>query len=214
MARGIDLEAKTEGGRVEVPRDMLKDLGLDHLAAQDAALLENTETDEPDISIRDGILDSESQAAPISDQNIEVESSEGRAEEGGLFEGEESSVLSLDPENAQMSDNKVAGYFLNLNHERGRHKAIVFEQVLGYTAKNSEDFKKAVYEGLPGSKKKFIGKTEYGEKVEAMMDITGPTGRTATVVTGWIKRPGNQHYDLVSAYILEGRKARGKKDGD
>ena len=47
-------------------------------------------------------------------------------------------------ENAVIPNDKIVGYCLNLNHERGRHKARVFKQVFGITANDGEILKNTI----------------------------------------------------------------------
>lgn len=51
-------------------------------------------------------------------------------------------------ENAVIPNDKIFGYCLNLNHERGRHKARDFKQVFGITANDGEILKNTILNEL------------------------------------------------------------------
>ena len=96
---------------------------------------------------------------------------------------------------------KFVNYALNIDHVDGRHKALVFRDVLGYTADNADALVSWIREGIYNFPASYKGKTQHGNKYEIIMQITGPTGRTAPVVTGWIIDNDANIPRLVTAYV-------------
>lgn len=96
---------------------------------------------------------------------------------------------------------KLKGYALNLTHEKGMHKAIVFDEVLGYNTGNFEMLISRIQEGIYKFPATFKGHTAYGDRYEIIMHIEGANGRTAKVVTGWIIDEETGFPRLTTAYI-------------
>lgn len=104
---------------------------------------------------------------------------------------------------AEISDNKLLNYLLNPDHPRGGSKAVAFRNVLGYTKENAPDLASAFREGLNIWKATERKAQKHGQPYEVKMLLSGPTGRQATVKTGWIIDNGSDHPRLTSAYIYK-----------
>ena len=104
---------------------------------------------------------------------------------------------------AVIPDEKISGYSLNENHPTGKHKAIVFKKVLGYTVDNKEILLSQIRRGLKKYRAINRGTTQYGESFEVPMVVVGANGRHAIVKTGWIIDRGASDPRLVSAYVDE-----------
>ena len=96
---------------------------------------------------------------------------------------------------------KFRDYALNLTHESGVHKAIVFDKVLGYNTKNVQTLISKIREGIANFPATYKGFTIYGDKYEVTMPIEGVNGRVAPVVTGWLIGGDSGIPRLTSAYI-------------
>ena len=83
---------------------------------------------------------------------------------------------------------KQEDYPLNLSHREGRHKARVFEAVLGITVANAEVLRAAIISAAATSDEaEARGDIGFGEVFNLRFAMT--TGRgSATVLTGWIVR--------------------------
>ena len=127
-----------------------------------------------------------------------------------IVDDHEKACRLLVSENANIEPKKLA-YSLNSQHEDGKHKAKVFEDVLGYNESNSADLEREVRTLLKVADKRFREETQYGKKFEARMFITGPNGRTAPVLSGWIVEPGSTKFRMTSLYVdkRKGRDGRG-----
>lgn len=112
-------------------------------------------------------------------------------------------------EKAVFPNAKFEKYILNKNHPEGGPKAEAFDRVLGYNLSNKDDLIQNIEEHLPTTKATFKGNNGYGNNYEAIMDLTGPNGRTAPVLTAWFVDK-NETW-IVSAYIVEKKKSDRKR---
>ena len=92
-------------------------------------------------------------------------------------------------------------YALNPGHPIGKEKAKVFKEALGYTRENYKDLKAAILENYNEDELVFKGESQYGKRYEQIMDITGVNGKTAKVLTAWIKETDASEARLTSVYI-------------
>ena len=96
---------------------------------------------------------------------------------------------------------KLTQYCLNPAHPRGRHKARVFESVLGLTAADGDPLREALLDAalredaMPGEG------DEHGQRYVIEFAITGPVG-SATVRSAWIVRADEVFPRFVSCYVL------------
>ncbi len=86
---------------------------------------------------------------------------------------------------AVIEDSKLVDYALSPHSERGRHKARVFAEVLGFSLANWEQLKQAILDALPSHEAVLRSQTPFGTKYEVVVAVTGPNGRTAAVRTIW-----------------------------
>lgn len=107
---------------------------------------------------------------------------------------------SITPGNSVIPGEKLTGYILNKEHPRGRDKAIAFEKALGYNQENYKDLAKIIKNNLKSSPATYKGSGKYGDRYEIAMDITGPNGKTARVLTGWLLDK-NGKARMVTAYV-------------
>ena len=96
---------------------------------------------------------------------------------------------------------KFTKYALDLESVDGKHKAVVFRDVLGYTVSNASVLVAKIKEGVLNSPATFRGASEFGDSYEIIMDIEGANGRTAKVVTGWMIDKNKDYPRLVTAYV-------------
>ena len=106
---------------------------------------------------------------------------------------------------AIISMEKFKGYVLNLTHEKGMYKALVFDEVLGYNTSNAEILISKIRESICKFPAVFKGHTAYGDKYEIVMRIDGANGRTANVIISWIIDEETEYPRLTTAYIPKRR---------
>ena len=95
---------------------------------------------------------------------------------------------------------KLVDYALNKNHSGdGRDKAVAFELALGYNQDNYKDLEKQVYAKLDDCNAVYKRTDKYGDRYQVTMSITGPNGKTAKVLTGWLLKDGKAR--LTTIYV-------------
>lgn len=99
---------------------------------------------------------------------------------------------------------KLSGYALNPQNAPDKAKA--FEMALGYTMSNAADLEQNIMEHLDDDKFVEKGDSGYGMRYENIVQITGPNGKQANVMTAWID-DGSGGKRLTSIYITK-RKAK------
>ena len=96
---------------------------------------------------------------------------------------------------------KLVSYALNPEHPTGKEKAKAFKAALGYTQENSEELHAKILELFQEDKLVLKKENEHGKQYEQLMRITGPNGKTANVMTAWIKENESAELRLVSLYV-------------
>lgn len=97
---------------------------------------------------------------------------------------------------------KVEDYVLNPSHWEGRHKARVFESVLGITLSNRETLRDAILTAAANSEEaEAIGDNGHGIVYTLRFTLTTAHG-TAMILTVWIILHGEDFPRLVTCYIL------------
>ena len=96
---------------------------------------------------------------------------------------------------------KVTEYCLDPEHDDGRHKAHLFETLLGVNLKNANLLLSALA-AVAATGEATTGKLDkYGQRYVIDLDFTGPGG-TAALRSVWIVRRGESIPRLVTCYIL------------
>lgn len=88
-----------------------------------------------------------------------------------------------------------------LNSDKDPDKAKAFEKALGYTMDNADDLIEQIYEKLPDYEAVEKGDRGWGMTYEVIMDITGPNGKTAKVLTAWIDDKNNGEMRLTTVHV-------------
>ena len=97
---------------------------------------------------------------------------------------------------------KLEDYTLNLRHEEGRHKARVFESVLGITLGNRTVLKDAILAAASNSEEaEDQGDNGYGSVYVLRFPLQTDRGR-AMILTAWIVLHGEDFPRLTTCYIL------------
>ena len=106
---------------------------------------------------------------------------------------------------ARIDPLKLARYVLDPDHPRGRHKALVFDRVLGFHRSNAEDLATAIREGVQTAAARRDTAMRYGPEYVVDLVLRGPTGREATVRTRWMFREGEGFPSLITAFVRRKR---------
>jgi len=97
---------------------------------------------------------------------------------------------------------KLEDYCLNPFHRQGQNKAYVFESVLGITLTNADVLRKAIQQAAAVSEDAIRkGNNGYGDVYQLRLRLSTAKG-TATVLTGWIVRRGEDFPRLTTCFIV------------
>lgn len=97
---------------------------------------------------------------------------------------------------------KLKGYCLNPDHERGKHKARMFSSILGLTLKDAEKLKKTLLKAAINEEAIVGIEDQYGKRY--IIDFTVTTiGRQAKIRSTWIVLRHEDFPRLTSCYILK-----------
>lgn len=104
-------------------------------------------------------------------------------------------------ENVVIDLRKITEYCLSNEHDEGKHKAVLFEKLLGITADNAERLaeilKRAVWENDAS-----IGKLDgYGQRYIVDFEAAGHQAKVL-LRSVWIIRSGESFPRLVTSYII------------
>jgi Domain of unknown function (DUF6883) len=97
---------------------------------------------------------------------------------------------------------KLEDYTLNPQHRDGRNKARVFDSVLGITLANADVLRHALLDAAANSDQvESRGDNGFGEVHVLRFPLTTMKG-TATVLSAWIIRRGEDFPRLTTCYIV------------
>lgn len=97
---------------------------------------------------------------------------------------------------------KLEDYALNPRHRDGRHKARVFESVLGITLAHQQILREAILHGaMTSNDVEERGDNGHGLVYVLRFPLQTPQGR-AVVLTAWIVRHGEGFPRLTTCYIV------------
>lgn len=97
---------------------------------------------------------------------------------------------------------KLEDYALNPDHRDGRHKARVFQSVLGITRMNRQVLAAAILSAAANSDDaEARGNNGHGDVFVLRLPLKTTKG-SATIMTGWIIRHGEYFPRLTTCYIM------------
>jgi hypothetical protein len=104
-------------------------------------------------------------------------------------------------ERALIDPRKVINYSLDPMHDEGRHKAHLFESLLGINSQNA-DLLLGALKQVAVIGQAVLGKLDkYGQRYVIDFTFDGPSG-AAEIRSAWIVRSGEDFPRLVTCYIL------------
>jgi len=104
------------------------------------------------------------------------------------------SRVSIDPR-------KLTDYALDPGSPWGRHKAMVFERMLGFTREHHTDLMAQIQEQALSAEATFHSQDVFGQRYTVDLWIRGLEGRQAVVRTGWFVHDGTGEARLVTLYV-------------
>lgn len=95
---------------------------------------------------------------------------------------------------------KLTGYCLNPDHPRGKHKARVFANALGFTAENADELRAALLRAAASDDAQPAAADQFGDRYVLEFEIEGPRG-AGIVRSTWIVRRGESAPRLTSCFV-------------
>lgn len=105
-------------------------------------------------------------------------------------------------EHAVVEPRKLTEYSLNALHDDGKHKAFLFQSLLGITADNPKPLLDALRLAAAQDDAKPGRADRHGQRYAIDFDFPGPKG-TVRIRSAWIIRTGEVVPRLVTCYIIQ-----------
>lgn len=100
---------------------------------------------------------------------------------------------------------KLRDYCLNPHHSGGKHKALVFDKLLGLSSNDAEWFRAVLKKEILAADAIKSKEDQYGERYMVEFDLKTKQGQ-ARVRSTWILLKGEAYPRLTSCYIPKKRK--------
>lgn len=102
----------------------------------------------------------------------------------------------------EINPRKLTEYALNMDNPKGRDKAIMFRQHLGYFKDNYKLLLEQILYKSYTSEAIFLSEDEHGKRYQVDLEITGTEPEQKEIVrTGWIVEPESDTARLVTLYV-------------
>ena len=98
---------------------------------------------------------------------------------------------------------KLTHYALDSESPYGKHKAVLFEKVLGFTKENHENLIRQVEMNAPDAETVFHSEDRFGKRYSVDIEIEGNNRQRAIVRTGWLVPDNKDEAYLVTIYVKE-----------
>lgn len=105
------------------------------------------------------------------------------------------------PENALIEIQKLRNYCLNTEHRVGKHKAKLFESLLGLTVDDAESLQAVLREVVKTHEAELGNNDEHGQRYQVKFEMTWED-KAATLLSAWIVRPNEDFARLVTCYPI------------
>uniref|UniRef100_UPI0040577BEE DUF6883 domain-containing protein n=1 Tax=Candidatus Electronema sp. TaxID=2698783 RepID=UPI0040577BEE len=96
---------------------------------------------------------------------------------------------------------KLTHYALDTDSPHGKHKAVLFEKLLGFTKENFTNLLMQLEEQSLLAEITLHSEDQFGTRYTADIPIQGIENRHAVVRTGWIIPPTSREAHLATLYV-------------
>lgn len=103
-------------------------------------------------------------------------------------------------DNAIVPIEKLKEYCLNFNHPRGKHKARVFKEEIGFDETDAKNLQKIIMEGIKSANASETITDEYGVRYIADINYSFKE-KNVLIKTIWIVKVGEEIPRLITCYI-------------
>ena len=104
-------------------------------------------------------------------------------------------------ETIRIDPRKLTHYALNPASPLGKHKAVLFERLLGFTRENYTLLLARLEEAAMLAEITPHEEDKYGARYAADIPVQGTEGQEAVVRTGWILPHGSREAHLTTLYV-------------
>jgi len=136
---------------------------------------------------------------PTPDYEIEGLQNGGNGSIIGAVESGGAMKVLPKADSAEIPERKLTHYALNPSGDK--NKAYAFKSALGFDTDNANLLIRQIKAKVGKYPAKPKGHNGFGETYEVIIDITGPNGKTAKVLTGWIDDESNGEMRLVTLHV-------------
>lgn len=98
--------------------------------------------------------------------------------------------------------NKIESYCLNFDHDKGKHKAVLFKAKLGITIDNADILKEALKQAAINENVTIIKENDYGTHYNMRFILKTNVGESLLLV-GWIIRKRENFPQLTNCYPIK-----------
>ncbi len=105
------------------------------------------------------------------------------------------------PEKAIVEIQKLRNYCLSTEHRIGKHKARLFEALLGLTVEDAESLQAVLCDIVKTHEAELGDNDEYGQRYQVEFEMTWQS-KHATLLSAWIVRPNEDFARLVTCYPI------------
>ncbi len=110
-------------------------------------------------------------------------------------------MLIPNAEKAVVDIRKLSNYCLNLEHDEGKNKALLFSTIFGMTAKDAENLRKILLEVVKTHEAKLGRQDEFGQRYTLDFRLEWQD-RSGIVRSGWMIEQGFDIPKLTTCYPL------------
>jgi hypothetical protein len=96
---------------------------------------------------------------------------------------------------------KLTHYVLDPNSPRGKHKAVLFRKLLGFTKENYTDLVHQLETKSLQAEATLYSEDEFGKRYTVDVLVEGMEGQQATIRAGWLVPAGTNEAHLVTLYV-------------
>ncbi len=108
-------------------------------------------------------------------------------------------------DNVIINPRKLTYYALNRDSPKGKHKAILFEKLLGFTKENYTHLLDQLEKKSLPAEITYHSEDQYGKRYTAELLIEGIEAQQEMVKTGWLIPPDAKEAHLVTLYVIKTR---------
>ena len=104
-------------------------------------------------------------------------------------------------ESIRIDPRKLTHYVLDTDSPHGKHKAVLFDKLLGFTKENHTGLLRQLEGGAMQAEVTFHSEDKFGKRYMADITVEGMEGQRAVVKTGWIVTPESREAHLITLYV-------------